>query len=311
MSDSILRQKLKTSRPKPMLGQQVDIGQYLEKAVSLAGLEILDTQIEAKADNAAGSTPSGFVEGLFDSGLNLLIQGSKAPYLGIVSLNPELVSSLTDILTGDLEGEKPTEFLPRSPTAIDASLSSGFINGVLAEIDGIFAEQRPDFNAPGFQISGREAEPSAHMFPDIPHITVTLEIDVNEGVRGGKFSVSVPAGIWGNANMTTLAPANTKPDPAWTKALKSSVHQAPAIFNAVLYRKKMPIRDVMKLKIDDVLEFPATALDGLSLEIGGGGKPTQFITARLGEFQEMRAARVCNIGPAQSAPEPQNLLTKD
>lgn len=308
MSQSILRQKIDRSRPKPVLGPQMDIGQYLEKAVALAGLSQLQTQIEAKSDTVTASSPAQFVEGLFESGLNLIIAGSKTPYLGIVSLNCELVSSLTDVLTGDLAGDRPTDIPLRLPTSTDAALCTGFINGILTETDGVLAEQRADFMPVAFQITGREQEPSAHMFPEIPHITLTLDIDIDDGCRGGKVSISVPAGIWGGPQVATLPPSQTKPDPEWVLALKNSVMAAPVQFSAILHRKKMSIGDIMKLKTGDVLEFPASALESLSLESSENGKKAAFMTARLGEYQEMRAARIANIGPAQSAPDQQKLL---
>ncbi|MCF6303797.1 MAG: FliM/FliN family flagellar motor switch protein [Rhodobacteraceae bacterium] len=308
MSENILRRKIRQSAPKPVIGPQLDIGQYLEKAVALAGLSRLQTQIEAKTDSTEASSPVQFVEGLFESGLNLMISGSKTPYLGIVSLNCELVSSLTDVLTGDLAGARPTDIPLRHPTSADAAMCHGFINGVLAEIDGILAEQQPDFLPPAFEITGRESEPSAHMFPEIPHITATLEVDIDDGARGGKFAISVPVGIWGGRQVAALTSSQLKPDPKWIAALKAAVETAPAQFDAVLYRKKMTIGEIMKLKTGDILEFPATALENLTLEASQNGEKAAFMTARLGEYQEMRAARISNIGPTQSAPDQQKLL---
>ena len=308
MTKTILRQKIERSAPKPVIGPQLNIGQYLEKAVALAGLSRLQTQIEAKTDSAIATTPAQFVEGLFESGLNLMIAGSKTPYLGIISLNCELVSSLTDVLTGDLEGERPTDIPLRLPTSADAAMCYDFISGVLGEIDGVLSEQQPDFIPPAFEITGRETEPSAHMFPEIPHITATLDVDIDDGARGGKFSVSVPVGIWGGRQVAALTPGQTKPDPEWLSALKTSVNAAPAQFNAVLYRKKMSIGEIMKLKTGDILEFPATALETLTLEASKNGEKTAFMTARLGEYQDMRAARISNIGPTQTAPDQQKLL---
>ncbi len=309
MSENILHRKIKQSAPKQGVGPQLDIGQYLEKAVALAGLSKLQTQIEAKTDSAIGTSPSQFVEGLFESGLNLMITGSKTPYLGIISLNCELVNSLTDILTGDLEGERPTDIAIRLPTSADAAMCHGFINGVLMEIDGVLADQQADFLPPGFEITGRETEPSAHMFPEIPHITATIDVDIDDGARGGKFSVSVPVGIWGGRQVAALASSQSKPDPRWLSALKASVEAAPAQFNAVLYRKKMTIGEIMKLKTDDILEFPATALETMTLEASRNGEKATFMTARLGEYQDMRAARISDIGPTQSAPDQQKLLS--
>jgi len=309
MTENILLRKIRQSAPKPVIGQQLNIGQYLEKAVALAGLSRLQTQIEAKTDSAIATSPAQFVEGLFEQGLNLMIAGSKTPYLGIISLNCELVSSLTDILTGDLEGERPTDISMRLPTSADAAMCYGFIDGVLGEIDGVLAERQPDFIPPAFKITGRETEPSAHMFPEIPHITATLEVDIDDGARGGKFSVSVPVGIWGGRQVAALPSSQTKPDPKWLAALKTSVEAAPAQFNAVLYRKKMSIGEIMKLQTGDILEFPATALETLTLEASKNGAKSTFMTARLGEYQDMRAARISAIGPAQSAPDQQKLLS--
>ncbi|MBL4807092.1 MAG: FliM/FliN family flagellar motor switch protein [Rhodobacteraceae bacterium] len=306
-TDSILRQKIKRNRPKPMLGPKLDIGQYLEKAVSLAGLSVLDTQIEAKTDGAMPVNPAQFVDDLFENGLTLRIEAKNMAQIGIVCVDAEMISSLTDVLTGDLGGEKSTADA-RLPTDIDAALCTGFINGILAEIDVVMSEHQPNFSPAIFAITAREAEPSAHMFPDIPHVTITLTIDIEEGTRSGKISISVPTLVWGKGQSTTFSPPVNKVDPLWEDSLKRSVYAAPACLNAVLHRRKMPIGEIMRLKIGDILEFPASTLDSLSLECGHFGNPLVFMTARLGEYQEMRAARISNVDPANSAQDQRVLL---
>lgn len=292
MAADILRRMLK--QPEPVHhGDRSDLAETLCKAAALSGLMQLSIAVEATAGSIQNTTPAGFIDNLWPEALNLTVTASVGQ-TGLLSINAELANAIGDILTGDLSDTENGP--PRPPTATDASLCRGFVNGLLAEFAGLMADRAPP--APVFEFLSVDPDPSAHSFADIAYLSTTLSLDFAEGTRRGKLMLNLPAV---DLLCQNDSPAENSVDPRWKSDMRAAVNSTRASLQSVLHRKQMPIAQVMRLKPGDTLSIPASALENLSLESGNN----RLITARLGEYQEMRAAKITDFNgstPAKQQP---------
>lgn len=283
MSENVLRQKLRPA--EPITDNQGDFGAEICKSVALAGLLQLETAVEARCEPIEPSSPAGFISKVWSPGLQLILRANDGQ-IGLLSVNADMAGAIGDILTGDLSDTGSAT--PRPPTATDASLCRGFLNALLREL----ADQAKMPVA--FEVAKLEPDPSPHSFPDIRYISATLSLDFAEGARRGKMTLNLPANSLPDSTNQSVAPPA---DPQWLNNLEAAVVASRANLSAVLHRKHLPIGQIMRLKAGDTIDIPASALETLSLESAKGGK---LVTARLGEYQEMRAAKIIDVDGAQS-----------
>lgn len=127
------------------------------------------------------------------------------------------------------------------------------------------------------------------------------------GRRAGPAPVSAQgggaaAGQRAGRLLSNVGPEDTvDPDAAvedrFAAALKAQVMAAPASLNAVLGRVRMPLTQVMALKVGDRLEMPLSQIESVEI-MGVDGR--RRAEARLGQARGMRALRVTRISDAVS-----------
>jgi len=300
MPDSILQKMIKPVPSAPEFDPAADgLAGVLSKAASVAGLSELEVQLEAQSRAARQCEPEDFVQNLFESGLYFCIKCDTEGQIGLLALDPALINTILDVLTGELI--KGAEMPARPPTQIDAALCQPFIEAILAEFATILAELRGGKRTDIYRISKVEKEPSPHSFPEIPYLEIGIDFDFMNGAGFGKLAVMIPAI---HTDYTSTQPRQGEQNAAWQDEFKARVEAAKASFDVVLYRKKMPIGQILHLKSGDILEIPARALENLSIESRKGPHSRRLMKARLGEYQEMRAAKITQIGEeAPSADE--------
>ena len=273
------------------------------KAASVVGLASLNVQLEAHSRAAKKCTPVDFIEELPENGIYLKIECETEDQIGILAINPALVNTIGNVLTGTLvkDGEMP----PRPPTAIDEALCRPFLDAMLMEFSDILRELRNGKITSIYQTSTNEKEPSPHLFPEIPYLELSIDFDFMKGAGSGQLSIMLPVA---NTDFTSALPRPGETASAWRENLHRSIDAAPARFDVVLCRKKMPIGQILKLKTGDVLTIPARSLENLTLEVHKGKRSQSLMRARLGEYQEMRAAKVVQIGEMDSSLDETKLI---
>jgi len=283
----MLRPASKASEADPLVDGLAGV---LGKAASVVGLSALEVQLETRSRAARQCEAVDFMEVLPENGLFFRIECEVDGQIGILALDPDLIDSIDNVLTGELGGEAQE---PRPPTAIDAAMCRPFIDDVFVEFADILRELRGGKATNTYHTTQIENEPSPHLFPEIPYLQIGIDFDFMGGKGKGQLALMIPAA---NTEFTSALPRPGESAGAWREAFGKSIHAAPASLNVVLHRKKMPIGQVLKLKNGDMLEIPARALESLSLEINKGPKSQSLMRARLGEYQEMRAAKITSIG---------------
>ena len=292
MPESILRKMLKPVESAPDFDPAADgLAGVLAKAASVAGLSELEVQLEAQSHAARQCEPEEFVQNLFENSLNFCIECDAEGQIGILALDPALINTIANALTGALEkGEAMAE---RPPTAIDAALCRPFIDAIMLEFHDILAELRNGKATDTYKTARIEKEPSPHIFPETPYLEIGLDFDFANGAGYGKLALMIPSA---NTEYTSHLPRPKEQSAEWQDNFSSAVRAAPASFDVVLHRKKMPIGQILRLKSGDTIEIPARALENLSIESRKGPLSRSLMQARLGEYQEMRAAKITRIG---------------
>ncbi|HIP23293.1 MAG TPA: flagellar motor switch protein FliM [Rhodobacteraceae bacterium] len=303
MTESILSKMLRPATQAPEADPAVDgLAGVLGKAASVMGLSALEVQLETRSRAARQCDAVGFMETLPESGLNFRIECDTEEQIGLLSLDPDLIETINNVLTGELDDE---DMPARTPTAIDAAMCRPFMDDMFAEFSEILQELRGGKPTDTYHLTQIEKEPSPHLFPDVPYLQIGIEFDFNGGKGKGQLSLMIPSA---NTEFTSALPRPGESASAWREAFKQSLDAAPVSFDVVLHRKKMPIGQILKLKTGDVLEIPARALENLSIESRKGPLSQSLMRARLGEYQEMRAAKITKIGSEDARSDVPKLL---
>ena len=275
----------------------------MAKSASVSALSELEVQLEAHSRKARQTTPQEFITALPGNGLFFTIHCDVPEQVGLMVVDPSLFNAIDDVLTGDLD--KGKESRPRPPSAVDIALCRPYFDTMLAEFSEILQELRAGKKTDIYQTGKIAKEPSPHQFPDIPYLEIAIEFDFENGARSGHLSVMLPAA---NTEFTSALPRPGENAASWKAALHEAVDTAPAKLDVVLYRKKLPIGQIMGLKVGNVLEVPAWALENLSIESRKGKTSRSLMRARLGEYQEMRAAKVTQIGEEPASLASSNMI---
>ena len=303
MADSIIRQMLRPAAPPAEADPAVDgLAGVLGKATSVVGLSELEVQLETNSRAAKQCEPAEFLQTLPENGLSFRIECETEGQFGLLTLAPDLIESINNVLTGELEAMSAPA---RPPTDIDAAMCRPFMDEMLIEYAEILRELRGGNKTDIYHLTQVEKEPSPHLFPEIPYLQIGIEFDFLSGKSKGQLYLLIPAA---NTEFTSALPRPGESASAWRESFVKSLEGAPTSFDVVLHRKKMPIGQILKLKTGDMLEVPARALENLSIEIRKGPLSQSLMQARLGEYQEMRAAKITQIGQEAPPDDSQKLL---
>ena len=198
---------------------------------------------------------------------------------GLATVNSSLIYSIIDVLLGGRRGQSAIRVEGRPYTTIETNLVKRMIEVVLADAELAFKPLSPvKFNIDRLETNPRFAAISR---PANAAILVRLRIDMED--RGGTIELLLPyATIEPIRDMLLQMFMGEKfgRDPIWEGHLATEIGQAQIAVDAVLYEARLPLRQMMKLKVGDTL----------TLEI----KPDALVTVRCGDvtLTEGRMGRV-------------------
>jgi len=304
MGAETLAKLMRTDTPKPEADPAADgLAGVMAKSASVAALSELNIQLEAHSRKARQTAPESFIESLPENGLYFIIECAAESQFGLLAIDPVLFDSIADVLTGDLD--EPTDAVTRNPTAIDIALSRPYFDALLEEFGSILRDLRAGKFTDTYHTGAIEKEPSPHLFPETPYLEIVIDFDFANGARNGRLSAMLPAI---NTDFITSMARSGDNAAIWKTAFGKSLDNAAAKLDVVLYRKQMQIGKIMQLKAGDMLELPALALESLSIESGNGASRRSMMRARLGEYQEMRAAKITQIGAEDRSADQSKLI---
>jgi flagellar motor switch protein FliM len=198
---------------------------------------------------------------------------------GLITVNSNLIYSIIDVLLGGRRGSAQIRVEGRPYTTIEANLVKRMLEVVLADAELAFKPLSPvKFNIDRLETNPRFA---AITRPANAAILVRLRIDMED--RGGTAELLLPYAtiepIRGVLLQMFMGEKFGR-DPIWEGHLATEIAQAEMTVDAVLYETKLPLRQMMRLRVGDTLP----------LEI----KPDALVSIRCGDvtLTEGRMGRV-------------------
>ncbi len=198
---------------------------------------------------------------------------------GLATVNSSLIYSIIDVLLGGRRGQNAVRVEGRPYTTIETNLVKRMIEVVLADAELAFKPLSPvKFNIDRIETNPRFAAISR---PANAAILVRLRIDMED--RGGNIELLLPYATIEPIRAVLLQMFMGEKfgrDPIWEGHLATEIGQAQIAVDAVLYEARLPLRQMMSLKVGDTL----------TLEL----RPDALVNVRCGEvlLTEGRMGRV-------------------
>src|SRR5436309_9929355 len=198
---------------------------------------------------------------------------------GLFTVDSSLIYSIIDVLLGGRRGQSAIRIEGRPYTTIETSLVKRMVEVVLADAEQAFRPLSPvHFNIDRLETNPRFA---AITRPANAAILVRLRIDMED--RGGNIELLLPYATIEPIRDVLLQMFMGEKfgrDPIWEGHLATEIGQAEIAVDAVLYEAKLPLKQLMRLEIGDVLPLDLT--------------PDAVVTVRCGDvtLTEGRMGRV-------------------
>ena len=208
---------------------------------------------------------------------------------GLATVNSSLIYSIIDVLLGGRRGQSTVRVEGRPYTTIETSLVKRMIEVVLADAELAFKPLSPvKFNIDRLETNPRFAAISR---PANAAILVRLRIDMED--RGGNIELLLPYATIEPIRATLLQMFMGEKfgrDQIWEGHLATEIGQASVGVDAVLYEQRLPLRQMMNLKVGDTLmpelkpDAPVTVRCGdVTLTEGRMGRVGDRVAVRVGK----------------------------
>jgi flagellar motor switch protein FliM len=198
---------------------------------------------------------------------------------GLFTVNSSLIYSIIDVLLGGRRGQSAIRIEGRPYTTIETNLVKRMIEVVMADAELAFKPLSPvKFNIDRLETNPRFAAISR---PANAAILVRLRIDMED--RGGNIELLLPYATIEPIRAVLLQMFMGEKfgrDQIWEGHLATEIGQAEIGVDAVLYEARLPLKQMMNLKVGDTL----------TLEL----RPDALVTVRCGNvaLTEGRMGRV-------------------
>src|SRR5476651_295385 len=206
---------------------------------------------------------------------------------GLITVNSSLIYSIIDVLLGGRRGQTEIRVEGRPYTTIESNLVKRMIEVVLADAELAFKPLSPvKFNIDRMETNPRFAAISR---PANAAILVRLRIDMED--RGGELELLLPYATIEPIREVLLQMFMGEKfgrDPIWEGHLATEIGQAEISVNAVLYEAKLPLKQLMALKLGETLLLGIKADGNISVRCGD----VILTEGRMGRVGDRIAVRV-------------------
>ncbi len=265
----------------------------LDMALGKVAREVFDCDVVLKDGEVGQVTLKAMLDSAPKPGLLVIVKAAGC--MGILTLDGMLINGLVELMAG--ASDRAVYKQPREPTLIDIALCREFCDRLLAEFPGKLAALSGQNGICDLVWQDPETDASrlAFVLEDRPLVRLSGKVDLQNGLRGGDFSMSLPIEVWQNGGSKRTG----APDSGWCRDLARNVLASVMPLRANLDSIEMPLARVMALKPGDLLEISAFTLSDLHLVTLQG---TPVLRGRLGQENGKKAIAIdaaCDtaIGP--------------
>lgn len=307
----VIRRKIDRARPALSEGAPgADRGWRL--ALARAARDAMGLDLEFRSLTIARRSLAEILELVPDLALLGLLDGPQGG-LGVIMLAPAVTASLIEMQT---LGRLSTQAHPaRKASRIDAAMVAGVVDRALAGLDETLTEEADLTWAGGFRYASylEDPRPLALLLEEDAYRVLSASVSLGGAAREGQVILVLPANGRGHRAPVSVETVETDA-PHFTAALQERVLQAECRLDAVVGRLRLPLGQIMRLSVGEVLMLPSATVEAIALETSDGRR---VAGARLGQNRGMRAVRLAEAAAiaatspmvglsAMSAPLPEN-----
>ena len=237
-----------------------------------------------------------FLETIEDDRLLLVLEGPEGAK-GLVVPDPEFLAAIIEVQTLGRVMSAPAA--PRAPTAIDAAICHDFLDLALGKFAQELAELPAARWAGGYRYGLQVANTRllGLMLEDVPYRVFRISLDLASGTRRGTLVLALPIRPLINADGSVGQDRGA----VWRHAMKARVMDSETQLHAVLQRLTMPLDQVCRLKVGELLTMPLSVVANVSLETTETEGEIQALAGgRLGQRNGFRAVCVSGVKSAGS-----------
>ena len=240
----------------------------LQRTMSTSLRNFTSDNVEVSLDNITAIRFGDYLNSIPLPAILAVFKAEEWDNFGLATVNSSLIYSIIDVLLGGRRGQNTVRVEGRPYTTIETNLVKRMIEVVLADAELAFKPLSPvKFNIDRLETNPRFAAISR---PANAAILVRLRIDMED--RGGTIELLLPYATIEPIRATLLQMFMGEKfgrDPIWEGHLATEIGQAQVGVDAVLYEARLPLRQMMSLKVGDTL----------TLEL----KPDALVNVRCGD----------------------------
>ena len=206
---------------------------------------------------------------------------------GLMTVDSALTYSIIDVLLGGRRGVTTMKVEGRPYTTIETSLVQRMIEVVLVDAEHAF---RP-ISEIHFSLDRLETNPRFAAITRSANAAILVNLRIDMEDRGGRIEMLIPYATLEPIRDVLLQQFMGEKfgrDATWEGHLATEIWQAKADVHAVLYEKRLPLREIMNLDVGDTLMLDVKPDDLVELRCGD-----QVLTeGRMGRAGEHVAVQV-------------------
>jgi len=243
--------------------------------------------VEVSLDNITSIRFGDYLNSIPLPAILAVFRAEQLDNYGLFTVDSNLIYSIVDVLLGGRRGTAAMRIEGRPYTTIETNLVKRMIEVVLADAELAFKPLSPvKFNIDRLETNPRFAAISR---PANAAILVRLRIDMED--RGGNVELLLPYATIEPIREVLLQMFMGEKfgrDPIWEGHLATEIGQAEIAVNAVLYEAKLPLKQLMSLKLGETLLLGLKADTNVSVRCGD----VTLTEGRMGRVGDRIAVRV-------------------
>lgn len=287
-----MQRKAGAGRPPPDV-QAMSAAKALRLSIARAAKDIAGLVVTVTAFEESRMTLGALADAVPDPAL-LAVMDAPDGGQGLFVMDSQVIAGLIEHLaTGTVrQGPSPA----RKPTPTDAILAQTLIDGLMTRFEDTVAEAAAPPDIAGFRFGAPlpDTRAIALALPDIRYRYYRAELMLGQGAKTGEIAIMLPLE---RPKAPRAQGGDSRAD--WAENLAHSVGGAEIGLNAVLYRARLPLAEVMGFAPGALVVVPRDALGAVELVAGDGPAICQ---AKLGQAAGFKALRLRIVADAGDAP---------
>lgn len=286
---SLVQRKARTGRDAHN-ARAMSLGRALRLTAAKQADQMMGLALGALSVTQKTVLQDDVAEDLLPDALMLLMDGPEGQVAAVL-LEPALVAGLIQQQTmGKVTAVTPAQAAIRASTATDAALCAPFVEALLARASVLPEEERDRDLLQGYRFGVWAKAPRQVLLAleAASYEAIEMTLDLAAGTRAGKLILLLPEPLR-IEQAPPEAGEEEAPRAPVTATLDKHVMELRVELTIALTRLKLPLQEVTKLKVGDVMDLNLSSM-AQALVIDASGRA--ITRGTLGQIDGMRAMQV-------------------